>query len=241
MQSDKERLQAWISNGTVSIPQLFFKYYKKLKISDEEAMLLLQIHSFIEQGIDFPSHTDIAIRMDIPEQKVLFCLQALLKKGYVDIQQGVNHNNVLFEKMSLYPLWMRILDCNQTEQIVQEELQESLDEGKLFQVFEQEFGRLLSPIEIEMVSMWLDQDQHSPELIQQALKEAVLSDKINLKYIDRILFEWKKKNVKTSKDAMKQSKNFREHTIKPAVGLENMDTAQTAKKPPFYNWLEERE
>ncbi|GEK34122.1 DnaD domain-containing protein [Kurthia sibirica] len=241
MQSDKERLQVWISSGNVAIPQLFFKYYKKLKISDEEAMLLLQIHSFIEQGIDFPSHTDIAIRMDIPEQQVMFCLQALLKKGFVDIQQGVNQNNVLYEKMSLYPVWMRLLDCDQTEEIVKEEKQDHLNEGKLFQMFEQEFGRLLSPIEIEMVAMWLDQDQHSPELIRQALKEAVLSDKINLKYIDRILFEWKKKNVKTSKEAMKQSKNFREHTVKPVAGINAADMSQTTKKPPFYNWLEERE
>ncbi|GAA3327383.1 hypothetical protein GCM10020331_067100 [Ectobacillus funiculus] len=41
--------------------------------------------------------------------------------------------------------------------------------------------------------MWQDQDHHTPVIIQTALREAVLSGKLNFRYIDRILFEWKKK------------------------------------------------
>ena len=67
------------------------------------------------------------------------------------------------------------------------------EEGEIYKLFEQEFGRLLSPMEYETIGMWFDQDKHSSALIRLALKEAVLSQKLSLRYIDRILFEWKKK------------------------------------------------
>ena len=82
-------------------------------------------------------------------------------------------------------------------------------EGEIFKLFEQEFGRFLSPMESESISMWLDDDGHSVEIIRAALKEAVLAEKMSLRYIDRILFEWKKKNVKTLAQVENQAKKFR--------------------------------
>ena len=64
-------------------------------------------------------------------------------------------------------------------------------------------------MECESISMWLDDDGHSVEIIRAALKEAVLAQKISLRYIDRIFFEWKKKNVKTLADVERQTKKFR--------------------------------
>lgn len=237
--NEEMRLQSWISSGQVSVPQLFFKYYKKLNITDEEMILLLQLQSYISNGIDFPPHTELAARMEIPEHQIMYCLQGLLRKGLIHIKQEVNQNQVLFEKINLMPLWMKLMDCEQNISIQKEEKNEQLEEGKLFQMFEQEFGRLLSPIEIETITMWIDEDHHDIHLIKQALKEAVLNEKMNLKYIDRILFEWKKKNITTSKEAVEQSKKFREHNMK-SISQEPVDEAPV-KKAPFYNWLEERE
>ena len=33
-------------------------------------------------------------------------------------------------------------------------------EGEIFSLFEQEFGRFLSPMECESITMWLDDDGH---------------------------------------------------------------------------------
>ena len=63
-------------------------------------------------------------------------------------------------------------------------------------------------MECESITMWLDEDGHPVEIIRAALKEAVLAQKLSLRYIDRILFEWKKKNVKTLADVERQTKSF---------------------------------
>ena len=92
---------------------------------------------------------------------------------------------------------------------VEEESQKNA-EGEIFSLFEQEFGRFLSPMECESITMWLDDDGHSVEIIRAALKEAVLAQKISLRYIDRILLNGKRKmsklclmlNVKRSRSGL---------------------------------------
>src|SRR5699024_12025362 len=89
------------------------------------------------------------------------------------------------------------------------------DEGTIFILFEQEFGRPLSPFEIETINAWLDEDNIIPALIKAALRESVLMGKLNFRYIDRILCEWKHKGIHTVEQARESSKSFRrseEHT-----------------------------
>ena len=44
----------------------------------------------------------------------------------------------------------------------------------------------------------------SEDLIKEALKEAILNGVNNLKYIDRILYEWNKKGYKKPSDVVKK-------------------------------------
>ncbi|MDV6377703.1 DnaD domain-containing protein [Sporosarcina sp. GW1-11] len=236
MQQD-ERLKIWIEQGNVSISQLFFQEYKQLLISDTDAMVILHIIAFQGNGDYFPTPTDIANRMQQTEKDVTDCLQRLMRKGLFTIEQSTDENNVLHEKFSLFPLWDRLLEIVEKRKVQTTEQQTKLAEGEVYSLFEQEFGRFLSPMECETIGMWIDKDGHTPEIIRAALKEAVLAQKMSLRYIDRILFEWKKKNVKSMRDVEKQTRAFR-----PVVAA----TAEQPRNPaikqvPFYNWLEERE
>lgn len=229
-----DRLQKWIEQGNVNISQLFFQFYKELKISDEEAMLLMHVHAFQQAGNHFPTPDEIGARMMCSQKSVTTMLQKLMQQGFIAIQQEMA-NDILSESISLQPLWNRLMDCVDEE--VHSEKVHSLKEmeGQVFQLFEQEFGRFLSPMEIETISMWMDQDGHTPAVIRMALKEAVISQKMSLRYVDRILFEWKKKNIKTSSEVTKHAATFREKNIQIQPSADN-----TAKKVKFYNWLEDR-
>ena len=85
--------------------------------------------------------------------------------------------------------------------------------------------------------MWLDKDGHSPALIKAALKEAVLSGKRSFRYIDRILFEWKKSGVKTVEEAQEKSRIFRLNQQKRYTAKSN-EPQKGDEQVPFYNWLE---
>ena len=242
MSTNFNRIRVWTEQLQVTIPQLFFKHYSELNIQDDEALIVLHLLSFEQEGIDFPTPNDLMQRTNFQLTAISQILQRLMQKGCVEISQSTDESGRITEKYSIYPLWERLLDLLQSKEQQQHTSATKLDEAKIFQLFEQELGRLLSPMEIETIGMWMDLDQHSPEIIKAALKEAVLADKVNLRYIDRILIEWKKRNIKTLAQIEKHSEQYRKNTMQPSStqALKQQETQQT-KKVSFYNWLEERE
>ena len=62
-------------------------------------------------------------------------------------------------------------------------------------MFEREFGRTLSPMEFETINGWVNNGV-KPELIKDALKEAVLSGVTTIRYIEAIIREWSKNGGK---------------------------------------------
>ena len=71
--------------------------------------------------------------------------------------------------------------------------------SKIFNLIENNLNRVLSPIEYEVIKEW----DYSIEIIELAVKEAILHNAKTIKYIDRILFNWKQNNVETLEDAKK--------------------------------------
>ncbi|WP_107838940.1 DnaD domain-containing protein [Metasolibacillus meyeri] len=108
--------------------------------------------------------------------------------------------------------------------------------SEMYAMFEQEFGRLLSPMELTNISNWLDEDHHSPELIKAALREAVIGGKLSLRYIDTILLNWKKQNITTPKQAAQHAEQFRKRTSPPPI-----TNREPRQKKPMYDWLNEKE
>ena len=82
---------------------------------------------------------------------------------------------------------------------------EEINNKSIFSNFEKEYGRTLSPTEIEIIESWKESN-FSDEMILEALKEAVLSGVYNMRYIDKILFEWSKKGYKTVEDIKHKTK-----------------------------------
>ncbi|OEH93415.1 DnaD domain-containing protein [Bacillus solimangrovi] len=230
----------WLTKGNISIPVILLESYPQLGIDEKEVMLLLHIHSYLDRGNTFPTPDEMAIRMSIGSQGCMEILHALLRKGCLAIEEEKDLTGVMYERYTLRPLWEKLIRLIEKNEQEQEKQQAQADEGELFQMFEREFARVLSPMEYETIAIWVDQEQYSPVLIKAALKEAVISGKLNLRYIDRILFEWKKNGVKTVEQARERSLRFRQHQPSrkqpPQAGQASESKGKTV---PFYNWLEQ--
>lgn len=237
MNEEYNRLRLWTQQRHVTVPHLFFQTYKDLQIADDEALIVLHLLAFFEENVEFPTPQDLAARTSFMPNDISLRMQRLLQKGVVEITQGIDAKGVIFEKYSLAPLWERIIRLVDQKMMQQQETSTQHEEGEIFALFEQEFGRLLSPMEIEMVNTWFDKDRHTPAVIKAALKEAVLAGKLSFRYVDRILFEWKKKNITSPKQIEQHAEQFRTRNMQAAPTLEPPKTTPGM----FYNWLDERE
>ena len=64
-------------------------------------------------------------------------------------------------------------------------------------------GFILTPIQYEVVKEWEDN-----ELTRYAIKKAVLNNKFNINYIQKILFSYEKENIKTVQQAIENDELF---------------------------------
>jgi len=207
----------------MSVPNKLLTSYVKIGLDEQDVMLLLQIHRFLQMNIEFPTPSQIASKLTLTEEQCAAKLRDLFQRNFLEINEFKNEQGQISEAYSLEPLWQRLL-------VSQEE--EDNEEGKLFILFEKEFGRPLSPFEIDTINIWLDEDKLKPKLIVSALREAVLMGKLNFKYIDRILREWKRKGVQSVEQAKQAGESFRKGQVVTTYKQEKRDTSV------YFNWLD---
>lgn len=231
----KETIIEWLNEGSLSVPQVLLQYYTEIGLNEEECMLLLQVYAYIEKGNPFPTPEQLSARMSLTAQTSTALLRKLVQKRALTLEQYEDQEtHVYSETYSLAPLWEKLFEVYMREKEGREGRQ---SEDDLYTIFEKEFGRPLSPIECESLSMWIDQDEHSAVLIKAALREAVISGKLNFRYIDRILFEWKKNGVKSPEQAREYGEKFRRYQSRSNPSQQSSSKREKGSFP-FYNWLE---
>lgn len=206
-----------IKNKDLGIPNILLKYKNKLNIDEKEIIFLSYLMSF-KENISFDINK-IANDLYLKQDEVMIIFSSLVEKNL--IKMIVNKDSgIMKEYISIDSLYDKllsyVLEVNEIEE-------ENTKSTIVYEKIEEEFGRTLSPIEYEIIKGWLDSNI-SEELILEALKEAVLNGVNNLKYIDRILFEWTKKGYSKKKDVRKK-------VIKEETKEDVFD----------YDWLEDNE
>lgn len=229
-----------LEEGSVSVPVALLTGYKGLGLSESQVMLLLHILLFQEkEGKAFPTVSELEARMSLSADRIIGCLQTLVRGGFLLIEEEVDPDGLRCERYSLTPLFTRLATLYQEREKFEPMKEETQDDvyKNIFPIFEQEFGRPLSPMECETLSQWLDRDRYPQELILAALREAVFCNKVNFRYIDRILLEWQRNQINTPEKAADYSRKFRQRgTLYPSEPKEKSNPSSFS----FYNWVKEK-
>ncbi|MCH3904386.1 MAG: DnaD domain protein [Lactobacillus sp.] len=193
--------------GFTTISNALLAYYAKLKLTSAEFIVILQLEAFAQRGDTFPSSDRIAANTDFDAGEVSNLLQGLIDKKLLILTEIQDTDGKISNAYSLDPLYEKLDQYLQTHVLRRQDKpltdNSVLDNDPLSQLvrqFEIEFGRLLSPIEREEIADWLSIDHYDPEIIKLALREAVLAQVYNFKYVDRILLNWQKMNLRTGQE-----------------------------------------
>ena len=79
--------------------------------------------------------------------------------------------------------------------MVLKDIPDDNDACDIYDKIQVEFGRTLSPSEIEVIKSWVV-NGNSRELIDAAIREASINKVSNIRYIDKILYDWNSKGIK---------------------------------------------
>ena len=191
-----EKVIQLLKTHDFTIPQLLFFKYQELNMMLEELHFIIYLMNTKDLAFN-PKKFSSDLGTSMPE--VLELVNNLVNKDLLSLDLR-KEGNIRNEYLNLDKLYNKLSFL-----VINEEKKES--STNLFDVFEKEFGRTLSPIEYELINGWLD-NEFSEELVKAALKEAVYNGVSNLRYIDKILYEWKKKGIKTPEDVEKNKVQF---------------------------------
>lgn len=199
-------------NKRLVVDSSFIKNALKADLSLDEFLLMVYFDNSFNSVFDLSLISEVT---SLSEEKILNAYSKLLSKGIINVKAKKNDFGKISEVVSLDEFYKDIkLEKNEeTKKDVKEDI---------FSTFESTFGRTLSGMEYEIINAWLESG-FSEELILKALEEASYNGVSNLRYIDKVLFEWNKKGIKSGND-LNNKKNDE------VVLLED--------KVLDYNWLE---
>ena len=219
----------WIYSGSTSVPNALLQNYRKLQLTADECLLiawLMQRHPEESFVIDVRA---TCIQFCIDERQLFSIIQHLMDRQVLEIKQREAKDGKKVDYYSFKPLLRQLEVLFKQSSFSVEKM--SQKDVNVLALIEQEFNRQLSGFEIEMISGWIHKDKYPQELIVAALKEAILNQAHNVKYIDRILLAWKNKGIKSAQ----QLAASETRTKNAQVEVKPNETAN--QSVPLVNWV----
>ncbi len=180
------------SDGNIVVPMYFFKRYKDLNVTLEEFVFLMYLYNLGNKYLFDPNKFSSDLNIDL--STVMNYISSLTDKRLIRVEVLKNDKGLMEEVVILDDFYKKLSLIT-----IGEANNSSSVDSDIFSIIEKEFGRTLSPIEYEIIKAWLDNNM-SEDLIKEAIKEATFNGVSNLRYIDKILYEWGKNGIKTVKD-----------------------------------------
>ena len=200
-----DKLYELISEKPFFIPKILINNYVRLNITDTELIIIMVILSKGNKIVYDP--VSIANEINMEKMKVMENISNLLDKNIISLVVE-KKNQKRIECLSLELLYKRLI--NIIKEVPSEEREIS---SSVFEVFESELGKTLSPMQYEIIKEWISKGI-SEELIIEALKEAVINGTNNFRYIDKIITSWMDKGYKTKNDVLKDKENYHKKSKK---------------------------
>lgn len=205
-------LENYFEMGSINVSGALLSNMKQLNLNSDELVVVLELKYFRSMGNKFPTPDELSEKTGINVDKMYEILHQLVLKKIIYIDNDSSSD----DKYSFKPLIAKLnqilenqvtqkIDVSSSVSVKEDNVKQRQD---IFNEISKEFGRMLSPIELETISEWFDSDKYSPNLVSLALKEAVLNQVYNLKYMDRILLNWKKQNITSAVQVEKQHNQY---------------------------------
>lgn len=234
-------LRAFYSECT-QLPDYLLANYREIGLSDGEFIALLRVLACCRKGQNHIRPDELLAQWRGDKAELSAALAALHRQG---VLQPVDAEHSGYTLAGLYAklleLWV-FQHCvppaasaapaeNAAEPAAEPkpELTEIIKAA--YQLFEGEFARPLSPLEMEKLNAWLIADQWDFAMLKEAMRRAVLHNALNLAYIDKILLRWKREGIASLEQLQASEEQSLARSSDKTKGRARESKANRAGKP----------
>ena len=188
-----------IKNNIIDFDKLLLEKYSLLRLEEAEVIILIKLNKVLSSNKKF-NIKQLSNSMTMSEEVIREKLVKLINNQFITLQL-VNNNEIY----SLDDTYNKLCDLLENDEIENKKSQINNEITKVVQLLEKEFKKVLSPLELELVQKWINEDNYTYDNIYNAVLDTLKANKKNIQYVDMIL------NKKTT-----------ENKTKPNDGLKNI-------------------
>ncbi len=209
-----------MKESNLVFPSFLIPVVKTLKLEINDLILLLYFWNYKRATFDL---TVINQTIKLSEEEILTSFNHLMQKKIIKLDIVKDDNEKRNEVINLDYFYVLINEKLESKE------KESTKED-IYSIFERDLGKTLSSMDFEYINGWIEKG-FSEELILGALKKALFYNASDLRYIDKVLYDWKRKGYKT----MDEVNNTNQNKIVESENKEFYDYINSND----YNWLDE--
>ena len=205
---------------------LLLENYRELGLSENQVMVLLVTDYCIKQGDRLVTADLLSLKMSLEYKLIDQTLAELMNKGLITLitdQDGLTLTSLTGIKELLVDGYVRSYIKDKTKPQSEEKTNDNL-----ISVFETEFGRPLSYLEIQTIKQWVEEG-YVEATILNALKTAIGARVKNIRYIDKILLEWRQQEEREQEGYTTITDKWRK------------DIEESLKKIADINWVDKND
>lgn len=170
-----------IKAKTISFTEMMIRYYHKLKLTEEEAMILMLLYIQQDEENLVLSTQYLKDKVSVDEQAISNILVNLVQKGYIELLIN-NDGKETFNLDGIIDKLGNIVEKAQDND-------QNKDEAKLSEIVvyvETTFQRVVNTNDLIIINHWIDED-YTIEEVKEAILICLKAKKQHLKYADAVL------------------------------------------------------
>lgn len=199
----KEQLYKLLNSKKLIINDYIIRVALDNNLKLDEFLVLVYFDNSLDKAFEVDL---ISSSLGLDEQRTMEAFNSLMIKGLVTLESIKDVESRYNEVVNLKGIYDIVSD----NILVDAKKDVSKD---IFRTFQEELGRPISPMEIELINGWLLSGTNE-DIVLGALREAVYNGVSNFRYIDKIIYEWTKKGFKNMDDVNNYLKNRRSENDK---------------------------
>jgi DNA replication protein len=205
---------------------LLLETYRDLSLNEEHIMVILMTDYCINQGDRLVTADLLSLKMSLDYKKIDQLFAELMNKGLINLvteEDGKMSTTLTGLKELLIDAYVRTYIKDKTKPETTEKSNDNL-----IAIFETEFGRPLSYLEIQTIRKWFEEGYKEAQILN-ALKTATGAKVKNIRYIDKILLEWRQQEERESEGYTTITDKWRK------------DIEESMKKIADINWVDKND
>lgn len=198
----ERRFMQSLYRDVAQVPSFLLAHYAELGLSDADMLNLARLLACQAAGSDELAPELLRRHFAGRDDELAAFLARLEQKGLVTRDEFTGGCRLDGLYQHLLELWVF------NNSVPTQDAPGGVDEAKndeknteaiknVYALFEAEFARPLSPMELQKLNAWLINDGWSAVMLAEAVSRAVMHGALSLAYIDKILLRWQRAGITT--------------------------------------------